>query len=226
MIESSVSPIKRFNISPESIAILKNVKIDFFKLKEKISELNGIAFFGSRTLGREKPESDIDCVLFIESSEISDEKSNRIVKITKIATRELNSYQKSRNSLVPYNALLVLNISKEETDKDINDFRDVVNEQIKGKREFTEGEAGLPPSPAYKLLTRFFLGTGEGLYKNRKYILEKLAQEKDGEILWQKIIEYLSYFERTGKTTKRPGLSPYDNYPKTIAEAQKFFINT
>jgi hypothetical protein len=219
----NVRPDRRFSISPESMELLKDARAQFVKLKEKIPELGGITFFGSRTLGTEKLNSDIDCVLFTELNESPKKKHDHLIElreIIEVAQKKLNSYEK--NSLAPWSIMGIIDISKEGTDEDIAEFKNLIKEQRRGR---TRGKTTQPHPPAGSLITRFFLGTGEGLYKNRKYILEKLAQEKDGEILWQNIIKYLSYFERTGKTTKRPGLPAYENYPQTLAEAQKFFIN-
>ncbi len=221
----NVRPDHHFGISPESMELLKDARAQFIKLKEKIPELGGITFFGSRTLGTEKPESDIDCVLFAELNESPEKKYDHLFELKGKAQEELNLYQKNTNSLVPYSIMDIIDISKEGTDEDIKDFQHLVNEQKRGRLGFTKGSTTQPPPSASSLITRFFLGIGEGLYENRKYILEKLAQEKDGDMLWQKIIEYLSYFERTGKTAKRPGLPAYENYPQTLAEAEKFFIN-
>jgi predicted nucleotidyltransferase len=220
-----VRPDHRFDISPESMELLKDARTQFIKLKEKFPELSGITFFGSRTQGTEKPSSDIDCVLFSELNVSPEEKYDHFFELKEIAQKELNLYKKNKNSLASYSIMSIIDISKEETDKDIAEFRHLVNEQKRGRLGFTKGKTTQPHPSTGSLITRFFLGTGEGLYKNREYILEKLAQEKDGDMLWQKIIEYLSYFERTGKTTKRLGLLAYENYPQTLAEAQKYFIN-
>lgn len=226
---SEIKSDYRFNISPESMELFKDIRSEFLKLKENLPELSGMTFFGSRTLGREKKESDIDSVLFIETENTSSGK-NPISKLSSTdikekVEKELNFHQKNKNSLAQLSIIWTIDTSLKETDNDFNDFKNLVKEQRRGRLGFTRENTTMPQPAAAKLVARFFLGFGEGLYKNRKYILDRLEHEKEGEIFWQKIIEYLSYIERTAKTSKRLGLLSYDNYPKTIQEAQKFFKN-
>lgn len=203
------------------MGILKEARIQFVKLKEKIPELSGMSFFGSRTLGKEKPESDLDCVLFISNKQ-SEINTSQKLEIAGTVGKELNLYNEDRNPLVIYDIMGVVDISPKATDDDIMHFRNIEKEQKRVGVNFTGANSFMPPEYATRLLTRFFLGIGEGLYENRKYILEKLAGQEDGELLWQKIIEYLSLFERG--MGKRTPLTPYEHYPKTIAEARQYFI--
>lgn len=215
MNEGSLST-KRFIVNPESQKLLEEARNEFFKLREKYPELGGMAFLGSLTVGREKPGSDRDCVLFSESSKNFPHHMSRESEIVKKIKAELNSVQTKEKVRTPYSLIGVVNISEEATDKDIVDFIELVKSNEKGD---------IRKPPVASIVPRFLLGIGEGLYKNRKYVLDKLAQEENGDEIWQNIVGYLQYVERIGETKKRSSLPAYENYPKTIAEARGFFIN-
>lgn len=63
---------RRFVISPESVEMLKKTREAFSRLKQNYLFLSGLGFFGSRTKGREREDSDIDVVIFYDSSRISE----------------------------------------------------------------------------------------------------------------------------------------------------------
>lgn len=78
-----------------------------------------------------------------------------------------------------------------------------------------------------KLLSRFFLGVGKGLYKNRKYIFDELKKREDGDKLLNILMQRLGSFERTrDDNPNKPNAYqiPFESYPKTIEEAEDFFL--
>ncbi len=59
----------RFNISENSLELMKKERAYLQEQQKKIPELAGLTFFGSRTLGREKESSDLDMNVFYDSSD-------------------------------------------------------------------------------------------------------------------------------------------------------------
>lgn len=78
-----------------------------------------------------------------------------------------------------------------------------------------------------KLLSRFFLGVGEGLYGNRQFIFDQLKKRSDSNQLLQTLMRRLGEFERTRDVLiNKPKtiIIPFEVYPQTIDEAERYFL--
>lgn len=69
-----------------------------------------------------------------------------------------------------------------------------------------------------KMLSRFMLGIGDGLYRNRKYILDRLENIPRGEDIFNMIMWNLQDFER------RKEEGDYNRYPTSISDAREYFL--
>lgn len=111
---------------------------------------------------------------------------------------------------------VLIDISKKATDLSLENFYEGVRSNTNPFSLETR-----------KLLARFFLGIGTGLYKNRTYILDELNKKLNGDQLFEILMQRLHGFERTrNDDPDHPNKNPvsYEGYPKTIVEARSYFL--
>lgn len=111
---------------------------------------------------------------------------------------------------------VLVDISKKATDLSLEDFYEGVRSNTNPFSLKTR-----------KLLARFFLGIGTGLYENRGYVLNEFEKQIDSALLFQNLMQRLGAFERIrdddpDHPNKNP--VPYEGYPKTIGEARIYFL--
>jgi hypothetical protein len=236
---------KRLPVSPESIILLKGVKKQFKEIQKEMPEINGMAFFGSRTVGIEKEHSDLDCVLFYDGSkywfntepkykynpetrenlptgEFWRKNADECAMYSKIKSVFYTHYFSGKNSNITYQIANILDISKDGIDEKMSKFIHLINNE--GIRFKAISQMGHLNSAAWEMIAPFLFGIGDGLYKARKYILDILEKREDGEKIWHKMVTFISHVERDNKTKKRGPLPPFKEYPKTIAESRAFFF--
>lgn len=131
-------------------------------------------------------------------------------RIIDFVTDNMKNVKQGKGSTV------IIDISQATTDKSLNEFIDSV-------------ELNTDPFSLNirKLLARFFLGVGIGLYENRKYILDELGKRQNGDELFEILMQRLGAFERTrNEVLDHPNLNPvpYQGYPKTIERARSYFL--
>jgi predicted nucleotidyltransferase len=251
---------RRFALSPEAFTQMKNLHEKLAEVRREMPEIQGLAFFGSRTTGLERSDpnnpSDLDLIVFYDGSALVPTQKTMIMEkgrlvVNKLAKEELGEKRWIREALInkieaSYNTQLealglpidrdqetgrnktvqIIDISPQATDRMLRYFIDEINRDTNyGKQPLKLQEVS---NPTFKLLSRFYLAVGDGIYKNRKYILDQLdrleQQGEEGERYFKVLMEYLQYSERTKTTTKRTGIVPYQNYPKSIAEAREYFL--
>lgn len=222
----------RFVISKESMELMKKERVYFEEKKKEVPELAGITFFGSRTVGKEKEnldnkeeeKSDLDMCVFYDSSSAWEFKDGKFElnqnKIDDIKEKifnlgYFNSYYTRK--LKEYTASFLIDISSHNLEIIINDFRSLF---LDSYIEFNKESV---PMEAWHVAPIFFLGVGDGLYKARGEIFDILEKLPNGQIIWEKIVDYISEIERDKKTKKRDPLTPYNNYPRTIDKAREYF---
>lgn len=115
------------------------------------------------------------------------------------------------------NSIFIVDISQAATRRSLNEFYESVRLND-DKFSFTDENL--------KLLSRFFLGVGDGLYENRRFILEELEKRPDGDRLFPILMQRLGEFERTRDTLEKKVKEPvlFTKYPKSIEEARHFFL--
>ncbi len=185
------------------------------KDKAEISLSTGLKFQNGQVIVAKdamaaKHKIDAERAEFMRSirSKISTQMADLALPIDVIETEDSLPHNSSGKD----KTVIIIDISQKATDKDINDFIATIAyapETIDDTR--------------WRLVSRFFLSAGAGLYKNRKYILDKLKDTPQGDLYFQKIMHYLEMIERTRKTEKRDPLPAFQNLPKNIEEARTYF---
>lgn len=219
---------KRFVINPESMVAMKQVRDALPKLKAEYPFLMGVSFFGSRTKGKEREGSDLDIRIFYDSDkslELSNTFNGLLPAVPHVSREKKAQLQGSIRvisglNLDQHDGLLV-DISRERTDKYLELFTDYVKQFIENNTvdDNIQDLAAIPP--AQNLYGQFFLAVGEGVYKNRAYVMDRFRSMPQGEQYFQVLMKCMSSFERGG--TKHP-VPEYKRLPQTIDEAQRYFL--
>ncbi len=220
----------RFKISPESFKYMKTLREGLSKVREQYPEFKAMTFFGSRVVGREKTGiSDIDAIIFVDG----DEFKNRIIK------------KCDGNKFTPQMAPLV-----DEEDKKVKKIlMDVWYNAFSGEETFHVHPADTStniihaaadllrsaniskiekmPKWFFNVAGPFFLGTGD-VRMVRERVLSEIERLPDPETHYRKLISLIEKIERLGNPEKKydEQLSLYAHFPKTIAEAKKYFLET
>ena len=212
-----------FDMSTNSLIGMKLLRDHLTALQKEFDFVQGLGFYGSRTKGRarefnpEQPDklgSDFDLCLFYDGADFQgnngDFETNIQAKVIKFISSRVPNIKQGEGSTV------IIDISRKATNESLNEF-------ITSVRQDTD-----PFSlNNRKLLARFFLGVGDGLYENRTYILNELSKQDNGDNLLNILMQRLHGFERIrNDDPDHPNQNPipYSGYPKTIAEAKKYFI--
>lgn len=212
--------IRHFVINPESLHVLHEARDRFLVLQKKMPFLSGLTFFGSRTKGTERiddpqhkiQKSDYDTWVFFDSRKEGYEQCF-VDSTKKEITKTLFPNEFPQLDIPPYN-----DTAPENTKRIIDEFIGNVNFTRKTKGEIIPGSL----TRSEPLSTRFLLGTGEGLYKNRRFILDNFSSMKYGEWYFSILMKELTFYERLSGKVPVP---MYPRFPETISDAREFFIN-
>lgn len=242
--------IHRFNISPESMLLMKETR-DFYKnLQNDFPELRAMSFFGSRILGHERKastqvfehkelgsveqktlESDLDLVILYDGEAMDelearkDDEAPRHQLINQkilIFSDELKKVKGITNRL----HFCGFDVSTVNTEKTLTNFKSLV---LSSSEEPLEIKFSLhEDSVFYALAARFLLSIGD-INSVREAVITNFEQDKRGELYWKILMSILSEFERPelehhdDSYTPR-GLPKY-KYPATLAEGRSYFLN-
>jgi hypothetical protein len=247
--ESTINKLElhRFVISPESFEVMDEIKEFFLELQHDYPELKSMAFFGSRTLGKEHarsvetiehsglgkatniiPESDYDIILFYDADEMSEFESG-IQK--KDRTKEIQSkfigfskHLKAEKELSQSIHLNAINISKSATEAAIREYKkQILAAKLKPPLViyFNLNES----NPFFTLAARFLLSIGN-VKLVREPIIADFENGESGEYFWKILMKVLNEFERPvekeGKV-EPTGLPAY-KYPTSLKAARKYFL--
>lgn len=216
---------KRFIIHPESMSGMKRLRSTFGELQQSYPFLSGLSFFGSRTKGTEDDFSDYDVCLFYNSDRMDERGGNRKewLAITRNLQNELDSPIDHR--IHDFFGGLRVDISKESTDSDLATFMDVTRPLLTHYADEHTVLDFMANQPTHNIMYRFFLTIGTEVYSNRSYIFDQLkALPKDeGEQYFEMLMQNLGNFERGHE--QWVVTPPFTDYPQTIVEAEKYFIN-
>src|SRR5205823_13198779 len=114
----------------------------------------------------------------------------------------------------------VYDIAKNVTDNDLQGFISDVDNFPNTEADPTKLMDYIS-SRRFPLLARFFLASGEKVYENRQYILDKLGQTANGEKYFKVLMDSLQYVER--KATDKREQPLYHHIPTTIEVGKKYF---
>lgn len=79
-------------------------------------------------------------------------------------------------------------------------------------------------TPTQELFSRFSLAVGSEVYENRRYILNQLKLQSNGQRCFQLLMKSLAWFERGNDRPQKPFLPSYNRYPQTIEQGEKYFL--
>lgn len=227
--------VSRFNLSPETLTYLNQAKLDLKEIQKEAPFIMGFSFFGSRMTGDEKPGSDLDCCALYDFFEAHNYFSSDFTWPLKYygsddirgmegeidfhnSIEDWMEYLNKKNGVeVPYHIESMVDISDTGIDMNIKFFVSFLGKGI-------DVISGALPESIRGMVMPFSLAIGDRVYQARTKILEKLERRADGQKIWQGIVKYLAYTERSGKSKERKMITAYGNYPGTIAEAKEVFI--
>ena len=200
----------RFVINPESLGAMKRVRDALPVLQGEFPYLKGVGFFGSRTKGMENQDSkisDLELCLFFDDTDYQGSSAYNNLMSAQSTIREITGLE-----IDPF----LVNISRANTDSNIDMFSKIANYAL------SHGNSHLGFSlPVCDLMFQFSLAVGDDVYKNRAYILNKFKTLPQGEEYFQLLMDALTRTERS--FIKYP-IPDYEHMPKTIAEAEKYFL--
>lgn len=218
----------RFRPKPEDRVVLDKARNAFEAVQVKYPQIKGLAFYGSRTKGLSGRFSDLDVYIFYDGSELKNpydegfhpnnlepEKMKKWYeydqtvgkkavldntrKMIQDAIEDPNNEYPGHPGIHAFNA----DISQEATD-------DLIRQLVEEPTDVYD--------PHQRIVSRFYLGIGDGLYQGRKYILDRLESVPKGEDIFKLLMEVLQNVER------KAGQEHFKGYPQSIAEARKYFL--
>lgn len=219
MTELKTSPLeqKRFPVTEGSLEVMKKARDVFAELKVEFPYLSGVGFFGSRTRGMERSDSDMDACIFYDANQllidtnIDNEMArirDRFSEVTGVPLGQHIGWSKD--------------LSQEKTDIDIYNFFKFAG--MVGNRNRGEAIAVLERIPeTQNLFSRFFLAVGDGVYDNRQYILDQFSEVPEGDKYFGLLMGSLASFERDNRPD-RSDIPLYTRYPQTIVAAREYFL--
>ena len=211
---------QRFHISPESVVYIRALEEGLEAVQSEYPEFKALTFFGSRILGKERTDSDIDAVLFCDVSELNDRKEER--------------------SEIEKHAKHLFGVMWEQSFEDTNggqkyhiQFADCSEENVEYAAGFFVGEGDIPPNigePSeldYTVVAPFLLAVGN-IYPIRRKILEMFEDDEDAERWYKKLINRIEHFERFDSRKNydaqaKPAV--YGKFPQTLEKGKKYFLD-
>ena len=195
--------------SKDSLGHMKFLRDNIREIQTGIPQVKGIAFFGSRKKGVEKQTSDLDTVIFYDSTELTasgkvefftpDNKpvsdyrekmeaynrdKEKLEKIKQNIINRVSQLMIQRGLPVDHDrrtglhgSILLVDISQAGTDKALEKFFRYIDGFQNADDIKPDGING----PTFELVSRFFLGVGDALYENRKYVEQEINKKNDRE---------------------------------------------
>lgn len=216
---------KRFVVSPDSISGMKKLRETLTELQEEYPYLSGLGFFGSRTKGKEHPGSDYDICLFYNMDTLAKNLGTGRPIIREAWTRIREELSGQLGAKLDKNFLdFRVNIGKSSVYDRVRLFIETAAQFEKTYDIETVTEKVGTTSPTQNLFSEFFLSVGEEVYESRKWILEQLKAHPQGDKYLKMLMESLAWFERGDNRISKAHTPPYNRYPQTIEQAEKFFL--
>jgi hypothetical protein len=234
---------RRIAPTRESLGFMKTMRNQLIILQEQIPEIVGLAFWGSRIVGKEKPGSDLDVVVFYDCSNYlpPDESDRRFFDENGNLKEETRKeYATIQRPKAMAGADLYSNI-KSTVEKNMKKnnipVNDVLAEGVAGDRYVTQAIRKLKKfvdkyttdgkldtkelySPLFCLNSIFLPSVGEEIYMLRSLIFDRLEKmEEQGENGERYFQAMMSCLEDIPREDHKQG-----TLPKTIADARKYFV--
>lgn len=206
---------RRLTIHPDSLESMKTVRSAYASIEDDFPVVQGIGFFGSRILGRERQTSDLDLILFCDYESFD----GRMESMTQSEFAASALREQVHNSGLPVPKLQVLtcNIGPGAIRHSMGHLcSGMLNDAPFSKRDLFRKNDYVFIGPT---VLPFLLSIGDGVYEARKYILDHLETSEAGrKHIFPEIIDTLDAFERS-----RRDVPPFVKRPRTIQEAREYF---
>src|SRR5258708_9940117 len=150
----------RFVVNKESLFYMKEVRKVLGELQDIVPQVQGIGFFGSRTLGRERIGSDLDCIIYTDGL-LSLGTRKKLIEIVATRMAELGLSIDRDETIDENYSVLTLDICEASTLAELRLFVRFVSEKPEHFQDGFIVQRLLGPD--FCLLKRFFLGIGEGI---------------------------------------------------------------
>ncbi|MBI1982327.1 MAG: nucleotidyltransferase domain-containing protein [Candidatus Levybacteria bacterium] len=212
---------KRFSIHPESMFFMNGLRAAFMKFNRQYPYISGLGFFGSRTRGQEHEKSDIDLIIFSDSS--------KFPKRTKPLEDPYFIIETFKGRLIQAGNGIRIHMAEDDISERTTE-RCIKELAASRPRRIFDRIVGIDPKTnlgvsllELSLASRFFLAVGDDIYRSRKFILDKLKTMPDGDRCWKIIMDALAKIE-SGSRRKKGNHRQYQEYPQTIEEAERYFL--
>lgn len=202
----------RFKIDHQSAEMIGSVCSGYTELKEEYPYLQGLGFFGSRVIGKQSSGSDLDICIYLDRSDVGYSRTCDEILIMKL--EDLSGVEIGRHPG------LVVDVSREGTEEAIGNYLRLTESVRYYPQEKKIAEV-VKSHEASNLFSRFFLHFGDGIEKNRKFVLDEL-EEYAGPGDFELLMRGLAYFEQYRMHGNSEEFN-FENYPTTIEEARKIF---
>lgn len=226
----------RITPTKESLGYMKFFRDKLPSIQQEIPQVKGLGFFGSRVVGKERKslshKSDLDIVVFYDGSEFEVDDSPFITEkfrnarrgrldllfnIEKVATNLMRELRLPLNrDAIGQNATIqTIDISSIETDRALEMFVNYADANTNRRSQEITPERMNIIGNTFPLISRFLLGIGENLYKNRAYVLNKLEAMENGEYYFRGMMNCLKGIQEVKHQQGK--------LPQTISEAYSYF---
>ncbi|MCF7834321.1 MAG: nucleotidyltransferase domain-containing protein [Candidatus Pacebacteria bacterium] len=197
---------ERWPMKPESIAILKKVCAGIDELKEKYPNIIGATFLGSHTKGLANSDSDVDMFIFTKGTANGIEHS------------VINNLKKYTNTNIDLKG--IINLSEDTIPLNISNIIRIGQQDKNIAENFKKGNNTAENEIILQIIAPFFMESNTEIIKKRKLILDKIGNTIGGSTLVEEIAKIISFIENKNLPEDLPA---YNNYPKTIDDAKKYF---
>lgn len=217
---------QRFVTTPESMKIMKGVVGNLPYAREANPAVQGVGFMGSRTKGLERPDSDLDLLVFYDRSidYIGTDDLDRLTIGTGVRPDSTNDGE----LMFSFGVNIAQKVLKEEVVELDKAVSIIAREDLASSTT-----AELFPILHQRdirsfrnVVSLFHLAAGKPVYRARRYVFDQLEQYETADQIMSLVGDLLNYDERELAREKHPATPLYQDFPQTLPAARNYFINS
>lgn len=217
---------QRFATTPESMKIMKGVVGNLEAAREANPAVQGVGFMGSRTKGLERPDSDLDLLIFYDRS-IDYIGADDLDRLT-IGTGVRPDATDDGELMFRFGVNIAQKVLKEEV-VELDKAVSLITKENLANLSMSELFPALDQRdirPFINVVSLFHLAAGKPVYRARRYVFDQLEQYETADQIMSLIGDLLNYDERELAREKHPATPLYENFPQTLPAARNYFINS
>ncbi len=231
---------RRYNISPESMRMYREIIEVFYEFRKLHPELCGLSLWGSRIKGLENRESDTDVLFFTDGT--PDNLEEVLAKATELMQEKVDSFIQTKRNRGHFK----LDIREENLDRKFEslinkidtmaeergvEVAELQNDAVRREGEDDKSYFGrmrdslvLPLNPLFDPI----IGTPD-VYRTREYVLQQFEDLPDGNDYFRVFMQGKAVSERELSQVRAMEhgipvvIPPYPQYPKTVETGRKFY---